>query len=142
MSATGLEVFCKPPMHGSRKSWRRTGPDRRKAYHALTVCYTLCVTGSLSTTWRNSVPGCRSGSRALTTLEEARWNAASPAASRKSAPRSGEAESIGVLVRLASWYREAAEQESNPMIWEGLLAKAEGLGKGAERISVRVHGSS
>ena len=38
--------------------------------------------------------------------------------------------------RLASWHREAAEQESNPMIWEGLLAKAEGLGKGAERISV------
>jgi hypothetical protein len=33
-------------------------------------------------------------------LEEARWNAASPAASRKSAPRSGEAESIGVLVQI------------------------------------------
>jgi hypothetical protein len=49
-------------------------------------------------------------------LEEARWNAASPAASRKSAPRSGEAESIGVLVQigvLAQRSRGAGEQSDD-----------------------------
>jgi len=45
------------------------------------------------------------------------------------------------LRALASWYRAAAEQKSNPMIREGLLSRAADLDKEAKRLHERVHES-
>jgi hypothetical protein len=43
------------------------------------------------------------------------------------------------LRALASWYRNAAGQKSNPMVREGLLSKAADLDNEAKRLK-RVHG--
>ena len=114
-----------------------TGPDCRRAYHALTaVLPALRDRLTVDEVAQTRCPVADPGSRALL-----RWKKLVQMQHHQ--PHPGNPHRDPEKLRaLASWYREAAEQESNPMIWEGLLSKAEGLDKEAERISVRVHGSS